>query len=302
MTLGRLQYFLQTALSAIGRAPSMALLSAASVGMVLVMMGTYGMTVFNLERLTLVWGRAAHLSCVLDGAMPEGQWQAAADAIGKIEGVGKTRLVTPKEALARFATRSNEARALVDGVDPSILPATVELSLVAGDMQMAHVAAIAQHIEQVAGVSSVDFGADVIARLRRLVQVLRWGGFATGVMLAVATVFLLSNTIRLTVYARREEITILRLVGATPFFVRMPFLLEGALWGLGGGLMGVAGLYCVHAAVAAPLTAALSALTGGLHLTLYHAPVAWGMLGAGLVLGVLGSALALRRFLDTEAL
>lgn len=300
MLLARLHYFFDTALAAIRRAPSMALLSAASVSMVLVMMGAYGMAVLNLERLTLVWGRAANLSCVLDASLPANGWQAVADAVTQIEGVGHVALVTPKAALARFAARSPEAQALVEGVDPSILPATLELSLAGGHMEVARLEGLAAQVRAISGVASVDFGADVIERLRRFVHLLRWGGVGIGLLLGSAIVFLLSNTIRLTVYARREEITILRLVGATPFFVRMPFLLEGALWGLGGGVLGILGLYGVDSVLSKRLTHALSTLTGGLELTLFRSQMAMSMLGAGIALGVLGSALALRRFLDSE--
>ncbi|KAK1548323.1 hypothetical protein Q3G72_028393 [Acer saccharum] len=278
----------------------MALLSAASVSMVLVMMGAYGMAIVNLERLTLVWGRAANLSCVLDAALPAARWPAVAEAIAQFEGVDKVVLVTPEQALARFAARSAEAQALVDGVDPNILPATLELSLAGGHVEIERLQALASRIGAVAGVASVEFGAELVERLRRLIGLLRWGGLGIGVLLGGATVFLLSNTIRLTVYARREEILILRLVGATPFFVRMPFLLEGALWGLGGGVLGIMGLYGVHTLLAQRLSAALSVLTGGVELALFRGSMALSMLAAGVALGVLGSALALRRFLDSE--
>lgn len=300
MIWARLSYVLQTALMAMRRAPSMALVSAASVAMVLVMMGAWGMTVVNLERLTLVWGRAANLSCVLETSVPRAGWQALADKVAQIDGVASASLVTPEEALGRFAARSPEAKALVDGVDPQILPATLELALVRGALELEHLQALAAHIQAVQGVATVEFGAEVIGRLRRLVQVLRWGGVGIGTALGLATVFLLSNTIRLTVYARREEITILRLVGATPNFVRMPFLLEGALWGLGGGILSIGGLWTLHALVSERLSTGLSALTGGLELMLFRSQMALGMLLAGIALGMLGSALALRRFLDSE--
>lgn len=300
MPLSQLVYFLQTALGAIKRAPSMALLSALSVSMVLVMMGTWAMAVYNLERLTLVWGRAASLSCALEPSLEPASYQSIVAQIARLDGIKEVTLVTPQAALARFAARSAEAQALVDGVDPSILPASLEMRLEAGSVEIGHLQALADKIGGIAGVASIDFGAEVMGRLRRLVHLLRWGGVGIGALLAGATVFLLSNTIRLTVYARRDEIVILRLVGATPSFVRTPFLLEGALWGLGGGVMASGGLYGLHGLVALRLSRLLSALTGGYELSLYRPSMAVSLACAGMVLGASCSALALRRFLDAE--
>ena len=129
---------------------------------------------------------------------------------------------------------------------------------------------------------------------------LRYGGVGAGILILLATAFIVSNTIRLTVYARRDEIGILRLVGATRWFVRMPFLIEGGLWGLAGGGLAVLLMWLGHVLLAERLSLAIADVVGGLNVILFNPIVALAALSAGLGLGVFGSAFAVGRFLDVE--
>jgi len=122
--------------------------------------------------------------------------------------------------------------------------------------------------------------------------------FGSGALALVLTAALLvvANTIRLAVYARRDEIEIMKLVGATNAYVRTPFLLEGMLQGLAGALLAVVGLEIVQRLVIPRAAAAFSFAAGAAapHLAVAH----FGILaGAGAVVGLLGSYLAVARFL-----
>ncbi|MEO0812366.1 MAG: FtsX-like permease family protein, partial [Myxococcota bacterium] len=97
-----------------------------------------------------------------------------------------------------------------------------------------------------------------------------------------------------------DEIQILSLVGATRTFIRAPFLLEGAFWGLGGGLLAVVVLFVADRVLAPQLSAAVASVLGGLQISLFSPAIGAAVLGAGLVLGVLGSSLAVSRFLVDE--
>jgi len=120
-------------------------------------------------------------------------------------------------------------------------------------------------------------------------------GITVGGLLLFATIFVISNTIKLTFYSRQEELEIMRLVGATDFFIKTPFLIEGLLHGLGGALLAAGGLSLLMLFLFShlDLPLRLAILPGSL------APVqiVTGFLGLGLILGALGSTVSLRRFL-----
>ncbi|HET6346911.1 MAG TPA: permease-like cell division protein FtsX, partial [Myxococcota bacterium] len=226
----RLAYFSRTALSALRRSPWVSVLCAGTIGVALLLVGTYAMMLQNLEGLTRVWGRAGNVSCYIAATVPKDRWDGVRRNLAALPGVERAQLVTPAEALARFRARGTDAATLVEGVSEDILPAAVELSVQGGFTDLKAVGALAGAARAVSGVEAVDFGEEEFSRLAGLIELLRYGGGVAGAFLAVATAFLVANTIRLTVYARRDEIAILRLVGATHGFIRVPFLMEGALW------------------------------------------------------------------------
>ncbi|MBI5510879.1 MAG: hypothetical protein HY903_19130 [Deltaproteobacteria bacterium] len=296
----RLFYFAGQALSSIRGSLGISALTAATIAAALLVSGFYAMALQNLENLALVWGRTATLAAYLDDSLPQSEWEETRAAVAGLPPVAKATLVLPAEALARFAARGPEARALVADVSADLLPAAIEVDLRAGFADLAVVERLAKELAALFGVSSVDYGQQEFERLRALLEVLRYGGLGAGILLLLATAFIVSNTIRLTVYARKDEIGILRLVGATRWFVRVPFLMEGAVWGLAGGGLAAATMWLAHLSFAARLSVAIAAVVGGLNVSLFDPTVAALVLGAGFGLGVLGSAFAVGRFLDVE--
>ena len=150
-------------------------------------------------------------------------------------------------------------------------------------------------------IEEVDYGQDEFQQLENLVSGLRYGGVGIGLLIFLATSLIVANTIRLNVYAHRDEISILRLVGATNWFIRLPFVLEGAFWGITGGLLASALLWTTQQLVAPQLSELFADALSGMQLVFYSGPAALTLIATGLVLGTFGSAMAVRRFLDNDA-
>jgi cell division transport system permease protein len=223
--------------------------------------------------------------------------QRRLEQLGAVE---RTVLVTPVEALERFRSRGPAAAALVEGVSEAVLPAVIEVHLRGGFTDLASVERLAGELKAIPGLTEIDYGKQEFERLAALLELLRLGGLIAGLLIAAATAFIISNTIRLAVFARRDEIVILRLVGATAWFVRLPFLIEGALWGLCGGGAAAVGLWLADLLLAPRLSVAIADVVGGLDLHLFAPEVALGLVAAGVIVGIAGSAVAVGRFLDVE--
>lgn len=298
--LRRSAYFANKGLATVRDAPGISLLTTGTIAAALLLAGLYATALQNLEGLVVVWGRSASITVFLQETAPAPRWDAARRALAQLEGVDDATLVTPAQALARFRARGEAAAALVEGVTDEILPPAVELVVRPGFADLASVAAIAEQAAKVVDVLEVDYGRDELDRLQALLAVLRIGGLGAGFLFILAVAFIVSNTIRLTVYSRQDEIAILRLVGATRWFVRAPFLVEGALWGTSGGVLAAALLYVMHVVLAPRLSLVAADVLGGLKIHLFAFDIALAMIGVGIVLGVLGSSLAVSRFLDAE--
>jgi cell division transport system permease protein len=222
------------------------------------------------------------------------QAAALATDVAALPEVRQVRFVSKEEALARFRERLRE-RGQVDltgYLERNPLPASLEVTLVDAREYEPVVALLAARSDVVAEVVEVQA---LIDRLTSVTNVLRTGGFVVLVLIGFVVLFIIVNTIRLAVVARREEIEIMRLVGASDAFIRWPFIFEGAFVGLLG-----AGLALLLLALAAP---PLGEVMYGffrvlpLELGSLARDVAILVVGTGLGVGILGSWLSVRSYL-----
>lgn len=298
--LGKLGYFAEKALGAMREAPGVSAVTTTTIGAALVVLAIFVVAFRTLEHVAREWGRIASVQVVLDDGLDAAGWEAARVRVAGIDGVKTATVVTPEAALERFKERGNEAQALVEGVSPTLLPATLDVELTGLTLDVTHVERLANTMRGIAGVAEVDYGREDYAQLSALVEVLRYGSLLAGLVIALATAFIVSNTIRLNVYARRGEIAILQLVGATGPFIRAPFLIEGGVWGVCGGALATAILVLAERGLGARLSHA--SWLEGLHFEVVTPALAGALVAGGLLLGVLGSALAVRRFMDAGSI
>jgi cell division transport system permease protein len=297
--VGRLAYFVGRTASTLREAPGMSLLTSLTIAAARVVRGGFAVGFMAVDGFTAGWGRVATVTAYIADDVPADTWPGLRDAIAALPSVERATLVTPEEALEAFKARGQEARALVEGVSSTLLPASIEVVVAEDAMALDAVRALADTVAGSSGIADVDYGQEDHARLSALARIIRIGGAAAALLVALATAFIVSSTIRLTVYARRAEIGILKLVGATNGFVRLPFLLEGAVWGACGGGAAALFLWLADRMMARHLD--LGAVLGVAASVRFFAPeLGFGIFATGVLLGVAGALLAVRRFLDVE--
>jgi cell division transport system permease protein len=284
------------ALEAMARGPYVALVGVATICVAVFATGLFAAVLGGAERLLSAWAGEVRISVYLS---PGADLDAAARAARAIAPGRAVEAVPSATALRRLeGVLGDEARVL-DGVGPGALPDAVDVA--APGISLAGARDLAARLRAgVPGTADVDFGNAWLETLERLVHRARLAGAVLFVALALATAVLVSNTLRLAVFARRDEIEIMKLVGATDGFVSAPFLIEGFLQGVLGAGVAVLGLLGTYAVLAPRLRAAV-AVAGGLRLadTLPPALLAALVLGGGAV-GLLGSALAVLRTLRSR--
>jgi cell division transport system permease protein len=128
-------------------------------------------------------------------------------------------------------------------------------------------------------------------------RLLHGAGAFLGVLIALVVVVVVSNAVKITVFQRKDEIAIMKLVGATDAYVRAPFLLSGLVQGTAGACLGLAALALAHASLAGVVRVALSGALGAFVLSPMPVSLWFLLLGAGALLGVAGAGLSVRRFL-----
>jgi cell division transport system permease protein len=204
--------------------------------------------------------------------------------------VETVRYVSPTEAMQRLKSEFGSKGYLLDELEGNPLPASLEITLKPRYRFKDAVETLSQEVSQMAGVEDVSYGAGWIARLERLVRALVFADTGVGLVVAIAAIVTVSYTVRLTLYARREVIRLQKLVGATDFFVMIPFLLEGAIHGSVAVVLSLVAILLGYRVIALRVPQVVFMTPG---MIVFFALF-------GVIVAVIGSALSLRVFMTEK--
>lgn len=287
------EYFLRSAGRGL-RASSVSTLAAvATIALALVPIGALWITTSNMRALLDRFGSELYLTAFLDADAEIGEQRKLAELAASVEGVEAVELVSRDEALRRFRTRLGNAD-LLGSLDENPLPPSLEIRLAPAQRTAAGFRIAREALEGLPGVESLVGGEAWIDGYARALSLLRGVTLAVGGVLGTAALLIVAFTIRLTVYARRDELEILALAGASRGFLRTPFVLEGLVQGAIGGLVGLAlvsgGFFVLVPQVRDALTLFLGwsdphFLSLGQMAGMVAAGAAFGCVGAGVAVG-----------------
>jgi len=224
----------RTAITAIKNAPLLSALSVTTIAFSLFAFGLFGLVAVNLRRtLDRVEERVEVRAFVAEDT-PVERIAEAAGAVQKYPEVASVEIVTQDQALERAKKEMGEFSDVFEG---SFLPASIELRLKEGQRDPATVKKVADRLRAYDFVDDVRYGEEWVEKLYRLRNIAGAAGAILGLAFAAVAIIIIGATIRMAVLARSREISIMRLVGATDAFIRFPFLIDGFLKGVLGGLL-----------------------------------------------------------------
>jgi len=274
-------------------------LTAAAVGTIavaLAILAFFAIIVINVQGLTSRWSEEIQVIAYFDPPKRTGALEEWKGEILRLREVERIDYVDPRKAFSRFRDSLGPNADLLEGLEPDFLPASFEIALKPDFRNRDGVTSVVSTLRMNPSFSDLRFGSEWLDRFESFLALLKTGGAVLGGFLILSALFIVSNTIKLTVYARREELEIMSLVGATPFSIRAPFLLEGMIQGaLGGGvaLLVTYAFYWIF--LKDGLTSIL--MTTGFGGIIFLSPTYQVfLLLAGVFLGFSGSFLSLRKF------
>jgi cell division transport system permease protein len=257
-----LKYAFDEAVTSLWRGRQSGMLSTATIAVALFVLGGFLLATSNLERLSVEWSRAAELSVYVADDMAPAQKTAVERELRTGEMVANFEFISKTDALARFKQTFSDLAATVDSLEGNPLPASFEVRLRPSAHAQEDVAALGARLKATPGVTDVRYDRQWLDRLLAAVNIVRGVGLVLGTVLTIAAALTVANVVRLALYARRDEIEIMHLVGAPAAYVRGPFVMEGVLQGGIGALAALAALAIVFLAVRSsyltPLAAALN--------------------------------------------
>ncbi len=293
MNYQTVEYFIREVMLSFKRNNWMALASVLTVTISLFILGMFFIIILNLNQMASNLESQVQISVYLKNGLSQKETQALGKKIAALNGIETVKYVSKAQAMERFQKQLGDQKYLLTALDnTNPLPDSFEITVENPNT----VKDIAEKIQSFSGVDTAVFAQDVVEHLFDIARMIRIIGFSIMAVLAGATIFIISNTIRLTVFARRREIAIMKYVGATDWFIRWPFLLEGVLLGFIGGIIAAFLLNITYTALTEKIyhTIAFFPLIA-LYPFLHY--VALSTILSGIAIGALGSTISIKRFL-----
>jgi len=275
------------------------LVTISTIAVTLLILSTFWLCFLNLNSFLQNWSEKIQITAYLnEGASPE-QLKELKEKILGIKGIKELSFTSKDQALKLFREQLGGQNGLLDGLSSNPLPASWEIQLQKDFQNSERAEEIIGRLKNFKEINDLQYGQRWVERFSTFLNLLRLAAFFIGGLLILAAIFIVSNTIKLSVYARKEEIEIMKLVGAANWFIKVPFFIGGILQGLAGASIAMVILYGLYKFLIHEFSPMLSLSlgTGGLTFLPWN-HIYWILLG-GMLLGFMGSLTSLGRYLKT---
>lgn len=266
-----------------------------TIALSVLIVSAFGLFFLNAQDLFNAWQKGVRIMVYLEPETTEAQRLDTRDRLQAIAGIQAMRFIAKDEALQLMKARMPRQTSLLDNLKENPLPDAFEVTLAGESNSPERIEFLAQRIDGLPAVAGVEYGQQWIERFAYFFNLFKLAGYGMGAMFFMATVFIAANTIRLVLYARREEIHIMRLVGATDTFIKLPYYLEGLIQGFSGSLIGLGILYAAFSAVGSQFAQTLSVEM--VSMRFFSMEICLGIIGGGMATGLVGSFFSLKQFM-----
>jgi cell division transport system permease protein len=270
-----------------------------TMALTLFVFGAFMMLQANLEQLLTAWGDQIRITTYLSGALEPAELDRLLKSVETLPGVERVRYTSQTQAWNDFQSALSAQSGLLEGLPHDVLPASLEISLKRDQRDSSTVERMAQQLREKKEIASVEYPQEWVERLALTVLALAWAKWLFAGVFFLATFFIVGNTVKLAIYARRGEVEIMQLVGASETLIQAPFVLEGMLQGITGAVLALAALWCGYVLVREQIEIFAGALWSDGHVRFLNVEATVFLVAIGLVLGAGGSLVSLRRIVKT---
>jgi cell division transport system permease protein len=282
-------YIVKEGFSGFRRAKLAALGSVITITIALLLLGVFYVISTNTSRIMESIRERVEMEAFLQQPVSNQRISEIERQIMNVQGVERVKFISKEEAARVFKEEFGEE--INDVLEFNPLPPSFKIYLQEAYRTTTKAEAISQAIKAVSGVDDVIYRKGMLEFIEKQSRILYYIGLGIGILIAISAIFLVSNTIRLTIYAKRKSIQTMKLVGASRWFVRAPFLVEGLVQGMLGAGLAVGTMYYVTGAAVSFLSEDLA------QFILVDASMYAAIIVAGIFLGLFGSAISVRRFI-----
>lgn len=294
MRISTFKFFVSEALKSLKRNKTISIASAATVAATLLILGIFFLTVLNVKQGILQVESKVEVKIYLKDDITMTQQQDLENKLKSIDGVVDVNYESKSDAMQKFKNQLGaQNKGLVEGLDnDNPMPNSYIVKVSAPEV----VSNVVKGVNGMSGIDSIKDGRDIVNKLISIIRTIRWVGSIIFVILTGVSLFLIGNTIRLTVYSRRREIGIMKYIGATDWFIRWPFIIEGIIIGIAGGIISDIALFYLYKLAYAKISSGLI-IMNLISPTYVITAVLLLFIVVGAIIGSIGSIVSMRKFL-----
>ncbi|MCK5010864.1 MAG: permease-like cell division protein FtsX, partial [Deltaproteobacteria bacterium] len=268
-----------------------------TITLALLTFGIFIITVINLNQIFDDWGKRIQVIVYMDEDTSSEGIKKVKEKIINLTQTENIIYVSKERALITLKKSLHNQNGILDNLDDNPLPASFEIQLKEEYKNLQSVQAFVARVKGIDEVSDAEYGQEWLEKFSAFISMVKLVGVSIGCFLLLATIIIISNTIKLTIYSRREEIEIMKLVGATNFFIQTPFFLEGFIQGLSASLLSLGILFVSYKILISKIIIDYSLYLGYLDLIFLPQKLIIELILLGILLGLFGCAFSMGRFL-----
>lgn len=248
----------------------------------------------NMNQLIDGWRTGIRIMAYLQEGLNGTDQTHLQSRIESLYGVQQVVFVSKDQALERLRTQMDRQASILDNLNRNPLPDAFEIKMIAASQTWDKVEQLATNLENLEGVSEVEYGQRWIKRILNIFNLFQVTAYTMGALFFMAAVFIVGNTVRLVLYSRKEEVEIMRLVGATERFILAPFYFQSLLQAALGGIIGLVALYIMFIMIQSRIATDLA--TGFIELHFLSPGTLLTIVGCSMLVGWLGCHLSVKQY------
>ena len=289
--------FIKTTFSNIKSNKQLFSLSVATNFIAFTVLGIFFLLFVNLDILFSSWDKHIQVIVYLDDKISNSNKKKIELLFNSNDKIDSTFFVSRDQAWESFRGKFSSKSNFVTSLNFNPLPDSYTLRFASGPDRLKNIRDFSEKIKNENGVESVEYGEKWISRFEQFMIFLRGFILVFGVVLFSGMILIISNTIKLSIYSRKDEIDLMTLLGATNQYIKVPLLLEGILQGVSGSLLALVSVKLIHLYIVFWFQGSLESVFRGLELQYLTKPIIFSVISTGIIVGVLGSSISANQFL-----
>lgn len=289
-----LKFHLKSALKDIRSNRLLSLVTISTFALSILIVSTALLFFVNMNTIIDGWRQGIHMMAYLQDGLNDTDRNHLKAQIENLYGVGRVDFISKEQALARLREQMNRQAGILDNLEGNPLPDAFEVQMIAASQNWEKVEQLAASLEALEGVGEVEYGQRWIKRIINVFHLFRMTAYTMGALFFMAAVFIVGNTVRLVLFSRKEEVEIMRLVGATEGFILAPFYFQSLLQAAAGSVIGLVGLYIIYMLIQSRIAAGMTA--GFFEPRFLSAATQASIVGCSMLVGWLGCHLSVKQY------